>query len=90
MEITRKHVVGRTIYSLWLKKVAQTDVKPRLSQCCGTEDLLYKDNLRFRDHTRKLGLDLMYEEGTATHAWGYWDIMIQKVLNWLPLGKVGK
>jgi len=66
-------------------QVAQSGIQPRLFQCCGTEDELYKDNIRFRDHARKLGLDLTYEEGPAVHEWGYWDKMIQKVLDWLPI-----
>jgi S-formylglutathione hydrolase FrmB len=61
--------------------------RPALFQCCGTEDFLYQDNLRFRDHARKLGLNLTYEEGPGTHEWGYWDRMIQRVLEWLPLKK---
>jgi S-formylglutathione hydrolase FrmB len=63
---------------------------PRLYQWCGTEDFLYQDNLVFRDHARKLGLDLTYEEGPGTHEWKYWDIQIQRVLDWLPLKKAGK
>ena len=59
--------------------------KPRLYQCCGTEDFLYHQNLRFRDQARALGLDLTYEEGPGEHEWGYWDRMIQRVLAWLPL-----
>ncbi len=62
--------------------------KPRLYQCCGTEDFLYDQNLRFRDHALALGLDLTYEEGPGEHEWGYWDRMIQHVLAWLPL-KIG-
>jgi len=63
-------------------------VKPRLYQCCGTEDFLYADNVRFRDVVRKLPLDLTYEEGPGEHAWAYWDKMIQNVLKWmLPNGK---
>jgi len=58
---------------------------PKLYQCCGTEDFLYQDNLRFRDHVRSLSLDLTYEESPGTHDWGYWDIMIQRVLKWLPV-----
>jgi S-formylglutathione hydrolase FrmB len=58
---------------------------PKLYQCCGTEDFLYQDNLRFRDHVRALGLDLTYEEGPGAHDWGYWDTMIQNVLKWLPI-----
>jgi S-formylglutathione hydrolase FrmB len=63
-----------------------TGQKPRLYQCCGTEDFLYDQNLRFRDHALALGLDLTYEEGPGEHEWGYWDRMIQRVLAWLPLG----
>ena len=65
------------------KKVAKGPVKPRLYQCCGTEDFLIADNRRFRDAIRKLPLDLIYEEGPGTHEWGYWDQMIQNVLAWM-------
>ena len=69
------------------KKVANAQVKPRLYQCCGTEDFLYADNIRFRDMARKLPLDLTYEEGPGEHNWDYWDEMIQNVLNWMLPGK---
>ena len=70
------------------KKVAKGDVKPRLYQCCGTEDFLHADNVRFRDAVRKLPLDLTYEEGPGEHNWAYWDKMIQNVLAWMfPTGK---
>ncbi len=58
---------------------------PKLYQWCGTEDFLYADNLRFRDHAQTLGLPLSYEEGPGDHAWPYWDQQIQRVLAWLPL-----
>ena len=70
------------------KKVAKGHVKPRLYQCCGTEDHLYADNIRFRDAVSKLPLDLTYEEGPGEHNWAYWDKMIQNVLAWMfPSGK---
>jgi putative tributyrin esterase len=70
------------------KKAARAPVKPRLYLCCGTEDFLYADNIRFRDFAGKLPLDLTYEEGPGEHNWAYWDKMIQNVLRWLfPLGK---
>jgi putative tributyrin esterase len=70
------------------KKAARAAVKPRLYLCCGTEDVLYADNIRFRDFAGKLPLDLTYEEGPGEHNWAYWDKMIQNVLRWLfPLGK---
>lgn len=65
------------------KRVSKAPVKPRLYQCCGTEDFLYEDNLRFRDAVRKLPLDLTYEEGPGEHNWIYWDQMIQRVLAWI-------
>ena len=59
--------------------------KPRLFQWCGTEDFLYPSNLAFRDHARRLGLDLAYSESPGGHDWSCWDARIQDVLRWLPL-----
>jgi len=61
--------------------------KPKLFQCCGTEDFLYEDNVRFRDYAGKFHLDLTFQEGPGDHNWAYWDQMIQRVLAWLPLRK---
>ena len=65
------------------RKVSRGKTKPRLYQCCGTEDHLYADNLRFRDFAQKLPLDLTYEEGPGGHDWDYWDKMIQHALAWM-------
>ena len=65
------------------KKAAKGSIKPRLYQCCGTEDILHPDNLRFLEAARKLPLDLTYEEGPGEHNWAYWDRMIQNVLAWM-------
>jgi S-formylglutathione hydrolase FrmB len=71
------------------KLAKSSSPKPMLFQCCGTEDFLYGDNLKFRAHIEKLGaFKLHYEEGPGMHEWGYWDANIQKVLKWLPLKKV--
>ena len=65
------------------RKASKAPLKPRLYQCCGTEDHLYADNVRFREAVRKLPLDLTYEEGPGEHNWAYWDKMIQNVLEWM-------
>ena len=65
------------------RKVSKAPVKPRLYQCCGTEDFLYADNIRFRDTMRKLPFDYTDEEGPGEHVWAYWDKMIQNVLAWM-------
>jgi putative tributyrin esterase len=61
--------------------------KPKLYQCCGTEDFLYDSNIKFRDFCREEGVDLTYEEEPGVHEWGFWDKYIQRVLDWLPLNK---
>ncbi|TFH03947.1 MAG: esterase family protein, partial [Spirochaetales bacterium] len=59
--------------------------KPRLYQCCGTGDFLYDNNQKFRKIMETLDYDYTYEEGPGTHEWGYWDMMIQRVLDWFDL-----
>jgi putative tributyrin esterase len=66
-------------------QLAKKKKRPRLYQYCGTEDFLYSDNLRFREHLKALGIQATYEEGPGTHEWQYWDQQIQRVLAWLPL-----
>jgi S-formylglutathione hydrolase FrmB len=66
------------------EKAAGSPQKPRLYICCGTEDSLHPDNIRFRDHIKTLPFDMTYKEGPGEHNWAYWDRMIQKVLAWLP------
>lgn len=72
---------------LWLlQRVGQADGhRPKLYQCCGTEDFLYEQNQNFKRACTLTDLDLTYEEEPGAHEWGYWDSKIQDVLKWLPL-----
>jgi S-formylglutathione hydrolase FrmB len=76
------------LFRLAKKVAASNGPKPRLYQWCGTEDFLYKSNVRFSRHAQKLGLELRYEESPGTHEWKYWDEQIQIVLEWLDLKKL--
>ncbi|AEI39583.1 alpha/beta hydrolase [Paenibacillus mucilaginosus] len=76
---------GSDLFHLASRLAASGGPRPKLYQCCGTEDFLYGSNIRFRDHCRTLGIELTYEEEPGTHEWGYWDRKIQSVLGWLPL-----
>ncbi len=72
------------LFYLAERVAASKGPKPKLYQWCGTEDVLYADNLAFRDHALALGLPLTYEEGPGGHEWLHWDREIQGVLAWLP------
>lgn len=63
----------------------QVAEKPKLYQCCGTEDFLYQENQRFREAVAHTSIEHEYHEGPGGHTWDYWDMKIQDVLKWLPL-----
>lgn len=73
------------LFHLANQLVASNQQAPSLYQCCGTEDFLYQDNVRFRDYCHAQGLQITFEEEPGEHEWGYWDLKIQRVLDWLPL-----
>jgi S-formylglutathione hydrolase FrmB len=88
-----QHVFGATealadspndILHLASQLVEQGRPRPSLYQWCGTEDFLYADNVRFREHAESLDLAVTYEEGPGGHDWSCWDAQIQRVLAWLP------
>ncbi|GKU82084.1 alpha/beta hydrolase family protein [Niallia sp. NCCP-28] len=68
-----------------IEKMKNVDALPKLYQCCGTEDFLYKDNLRFKEACETTAFDFTFEEGPGSHEWGYWDEKIKDILVWLPL-----
>jgi len=70
-----------------LKKVNPQKTKPRLYQCCGTEDDLYQNNLSIHELIQTLDFEYFYEESPGDHNWAFWDTNIKKVLDWLPLEK---
>lgn len=74
---------------LFAAATALTDpaLRPRIYMWCGTEDFLYAQNIRMRDHLRALGYDLTYEESPGDHQWQYWDKKIADALNWLLPGE---
>ncbi|WP_438446394.1 alpha/beta hydrolase [Gorillibacterium sp. sgz5001074] len=66
---------------------ARPESKPELYMWCGTEDFLYGENLRFKEHAERLGLPLVYEEGPGDHTWTHWDRQLEQVIRRLPLRK---
>lgn len=58
---------------------------PRIYSACGTEDILYDANCLYRDVLESYGIDLTWESLPGRHDWDFWDLTIERVLNWLPL-----
>jgi putative tributyrin esterase len=59
---------------------------PALGVWCGTEDVVFEDNVAFRDACAAARVPLTVDLGSGAHDWAYWDARIQDVLAWLPLG----
>jgi S-formylglutathione hydrolase FrmB len=72
-----------------LALVRQVDLSalPALGVWCGTEDVVFEDNVDFRAACDDAGLPLTVDFGPGAHDWAYWDTTIQDVLDWLPLTK---
>jgi putative tributyrin esterase len=56
--------------------------------CVGRDDYLYQDSVTFRDAAAAKGLHLTYEESAGDHEWGFADLLIQHVLEWLPIERL--
>ncbi|MGE8206252.1 alpha/beta hydrolase [Heyndrickxia sp. NPDC080065] len=61
-------------------------VKPKLFQCCGSEDFLFDYNMNFMKKCQETNFSLTTDFGPGDHNWSYWDEKIQDVLKWLPIG----
>jgi putative tributyrin esterase len=78
-----RRVAGTGDDLLWLLDRADVAALPRLYLACGTEDVLYDENVTFQDACRAKGVPLTVDFGPGGHEWGYWDTKIQDVLAWL-------
>ena len=58
------------------------DLTLPIYQWCGTEDFLYEENLRFKDHLLGLGLPLTYLDSPGNHGWPYWDVQAERFIQW--------
>lgn len=44
-------------------------IKPRIFMGVGTEDFMYDDNVRLKEHIEALDYDFVYRESKGTHSW---------------------
>jgi S-formylglutathione hydrolase FrmB len=75
----------RDLFHLSEKLAARSQPGPMVYVACGTEDGLLEDNRRFHRHLDHLQFKHTYIEEVGGHDWNYWDMQIQRVLDWLPL-----
>ena len=73
------------LFDLASRRAEEGCALPKLYLTCGTEDFLYEDNVRFKAHLERLGIEFAYHEEPGVHSWEYWDRNIQRVIEWLPL-----
>lgn len=67
-----------------LAQTAKNDPqKPRIYTAIGESDFLYEENLRFGKTLRDCGFDFTHEEAPGDHCWDFWDVYIQKALDWM-------
>ena len=57
---------------------------PPIYMSCGTIDHLYGVNVEFREHLKKLGYDVTWDESKHAHEWRFWDQQVEKFINTLP------
>ena len=56
---------------------------PDVHLSCGTDDYLYEENVIFKAFLEQNNIPFTYVEVPGKHTWDFWDMMIQKVLDWL-------
>ena len=65
------------------KNVNENSLKPRVFMGVGTEDFLYDQNSRLKEHFEALDYDYTYRESAGVHCWDLWDEYIKYVLEWM-------
>ncbi|MBE6479121.1 MAG: alpha/beta fold hydrolase [Olsenella sp.] len=69
------------VFALLEKATARPD-RPRLCQFCGKQDFLLETNRRFDARATELGYDHLYLEWEGDHEWRFWQVAIQRALQW--------
>ncbi len=82
-----------SVENVWaiLDKLAPTGKLPRLLFACGTNDeLMYQMFEIFRAHCKEIGLEASwYVKEGYRHEWRFWDLAIQKSLDFFGLTEQG-
>ena len=67
------------------RAVAEGKKLPKIYMACGNKDFLYEADKAFAQKLKELGSDVTWDEiGQYGHEWRFWNIEIERFLNWLP------
>ncbi len=58
---------------------------PAIYVCCGVQEELHGDNMRFVETAIRHDVQVTTDFGDGAHTFAYWDAQLPKVLAWLPL-----
>jgi len=58
---------------------------PEVYMSCGTKDRLYGVNAKLCDRMKELGYNVTWDESEHDHEWRFWNIQVEKYLDFLPL-----
>ncbi len=72
--------------SVLAERIAKSGKKfPKMYMACGGQDALFEQNKKFRDKLISLGADVTWDEiEQYKHEWRFWDIQIEKFMEWIP------
>lgn len=83
-----------SVVNVWdkLPQLMEAGALPKLYFCCGTQDtLIWKRYCDFKAYAEKIGLPATFEECEGfTHEWRFWDLFIQKALDFFGITAGGQ
>ena len=78
-----------SVVNVWdkLPELVKEGTLPKLYFCCGLEDKLIFDRyVKFKAYAKEIGLPALFEEFEGyTHEWRFWDLTIQRALDYFGL-----
>lgn len=80
-----EHLAGsdRDLFAL-IEKDTKNGLIPELYQACGTEDFLFALNQNVHKKLEEMGVKTVYREiPEHMHNWDFWDLEIQRILDWM-------
>lgn len=73
------------LFYLFQQYNGRSQILPKIYQCCGRQDFLYKFNLDLKKAMENICVDLTYEEWDGRHDWDFWEEAFRRSILWFGL-----